>query len=63
MKFLKENLSEMPDTITITKVHIEAVDKFGYPIRIEYEKPADELKVQKKRGIFNRVKFIKTSKK
>lgn len=42
-KFIKR-IEELPKGLTVTKVHIETINKYGEPLTVEYEKTNDELR-------------------
>jgi hypothetical protein len=41
---LKQRIEELPKGLTVTKVHIETLNRYGEPLTIEYEKSVDELR-------------------
>jgi hypothetical protein len=41
---LLKRIEELPKGLTVTKVHIETLNKYGEPLTIEFEKSLDELK-------------------
>jgi len=47
MKTLKQKLAEMPDNLSVTKVHIETVNMHGEYHTIEFEKSKNKLIITK----------------
>ena len=43
MKLLKQKIQELPDTLQVTKVHIEVVNKHGENQIIEFEISKNKL--------------------
>jgi hypothetical protein len=47
VKNLKARINEMPDNATVTKVHIETINKFGERELIEFEVSDKDLTINK----------------
>lgn len=41
---LQQRIEELPKGLTVTKVHIETLNRYGEPLTIEFEKSVDELR-------------------
>jgi hypothetical protein len=51
IKTLKSKLQEIPDCLTITKVHIRTRNEFGMMQNIDYDSATDELTIKIKKNV------------
>lgn len=50
---LIKKLEQLPKGLTVTKVHIETINKYCEPMIIEFEKSIDELRLIRQSSKFN----------